>query len=184
MADFSIYYPKLLKYEGGYASAAYAAKMGDSGGETYCGIARNYNKEWAGWAIIDAYKTKNGEPKYNAKIDDPKLYALCLELSKKKNWDPIKMDAVRNQSVAEMIMDFGFNSGIGLSVKAVQNILKIAATGKITDADIVAINKADPKFLFSELQKYRINMIIKSTKINPKFKNGLVARANSFTFVA
>ncbi len=182
MANFSLYYPKLLKYEGGYASPSYAAKMGDSGGETYCGIARNYNKEWAGWTIIDAYKAKNGEPKYNTTINDPQLYTLGLELSKVKYWDKIKMDSVNNQCVAEMIMDFGFNSGIGTSVKAVQSILKISITGVITDADIIAINKTDCETLFNALQKYRVDMIIKSTKINPKFKNGLVARAKSFTF--
>jgi lysozyme family protein len=184
MADFSIYYPKLLKYEGGYASAAYAAKMGDTGGETYCGIARNYNKEWAGWKIIDAYKLKNGEPAYNSKINDPELYKLCMALSKQKYWDQIKMDQVKNQSVAEMIMDFGFNSGIGLSVKATQNILKVPATAKLSDTDIKLINEADQQFLFTSLQNYRVDMIIRSTKINPKFKNGLITRAKSFTFQA
>ncbi|HVD99269.1 MAG TPA: glycosyl hydrolase 108 family protein [Cytophagaceae bacterium] len=184
MANFSIYYPKLLKYEGGYASAAYAAKMGDSGGETYCGIARNYNLDWPGWKLIDAYIAKNGEPNYNAIIPDQDLYKLALGLSKQKYWDKIKMDAVNNQSVAEMTMDFGFNSGINTSVKAVQSILKIPCTGLITDADIAAINRADQNSLFTQLQNYRVDLIIKSTKINPKFKNGLVARAKSFSFSA
>jgi lysozyme family protein len=184
MADFSIYYPKLLKYEGGYASASYAAKMGDTGGETYCGIARNYNKDWQGWKIIDAYKFKYGEPAYNSKINDPELYKLALTLSKQRYWDKIKMDQIKNQSVAEMIMDFGFNSGIGTSIKAVQRILAMPMTAVMSDADVIAINKADAKFLFTELQNYRVNMITNSTKINPKFKNGLITRAKSFTFQA
>ncbi|HVD96918.1 MAG TPA: glycosyl hydrolase 108 family protein [Cytophagaceae bacterium] len=182
MADFSIYYPKLLRYEGGYASPAYAAKMGDTGGETYCGIARNYNKDWAGWKIIDDYKKQKGEPAYNSRINDPQLYELALELTKKQYWDKIRMDEVNSQSLAEMIMDFGFNSGIGTSIKAVQNILKMPITAVVNNGDIIAINKADAHTLFTQLQNYRITMIQNSGKINPKFKDGLIARAKSFTF--
>jgi lysozyme family protein len=83
-----------------------------------------------------------------------------------------------------MIMDFGFNSGIGTSIKAVQRILAMPMTAVMSDADVIAINKADAKFLFTELQNYRVNMITNSTKINPKFKNGLITRAKSFTFQA
>jgi len=66
MADFDKYYPILLKAEGGYASAEFAAKYNDKGGETYKGIARNFNPAWEGWAIIDAYKAKNGIPKWKS----------------------------------------------------------------------------------------------------------------------
>lgn len=182
MANFSLYYPKLLVYEGGYASAAYAAKMGDTGGETYLGIARNYNKNWPGWQIIDAYKVKNGEPKYNSKIDDPELYRLAGLISKADYWDKMKLDQVHNQSVAEMIGDYGFNSGISTSVKATQNIIGTKVTGVITDDDIQKINAENSLVLFTTLQSKRVNMIKNSTKITPKFKAGLTTRAMSFKF--
>ena len=185
MADFSIYYPHLLKFEGGYASSAYAAKMGDSGGETYCGIARNYNLDWPGWKIIDAYKLSKGEPKYNSKINDKQLYDLCLKHSKVAYWDKMKLDKVLNQSVAEMIGDYGFNSGIKTSVRAVQRIVHgfdAMITGVMSDSDIEAINKENPLVVFTSLQAVRIKMIENSTKINQKFKAGLIARAKSFTF--
>ena len=185
MADFSLYYPHLLKFEGGYASAAYAAKMGDSGGETYCGIARNYNLDWPGWKIIDAYKLSKGEPKYNSKINDKQLYDLCLQHSKVAYWDKMKLDKVLNQSVAEMIGDYGFNSGIGTSVKAAQRIVhgKVESiTGVMSDEDIKLINLEKPKKVFETLRDMRIGMIQRSTKINPLFKDGLINRANSIKF--
>lgn len=182
MADFSKYYPKLLKYEGGYASESYAAKMNDSGGETYLGIARNYNKAWAGWKIIDAYKAVHGEPTYNAKIEDPELYKLAEQLTKVKYWDKMQLDQVNNQSVAEMIADYGFNSGIELSLKTVQDILGLPKTGAFTNIDIEKINKENSLVLFQTLQSRRIRMIQNSTKIDPRSKPGLIARAKSFTF--
>jgi lysozyme family protein len=181
MADFSLYYPKLLKYEGGYASPEYAKIMGDDGGETYLGIARNYNKKWPGWKIIDAIKATR-KIEYNEKINDPELYKLAEAHSKEGYWDKMSLDQVVNQSVAEMIGDYGFNSGIGLSMKAVQRIIETPVTGIFSPADITKINSFNQLVLFSTLQNVRITMITNSKKINPKFKGGLINRAKSFTF--
>jgi lysozyme family protein len=181
MADFSKYYPKLLVYEGGYASPEYAASMNDKGGETYLGIARNYNPKWPGWVIIDEIKKKR-TIKYNEKIEDPTLYKLAEILTEEKYWDKMLLDGVFNQSVAEMIADYGFNSGMDLSMKTVQQIVEMPVTGVFKTADIEKINAFNQLVLFSTLQARRISMITNSTKINPKFKNGLIARAKSFTF--
>jgi lysozyme family protein len=181
MADFSLYYPKLCKYEGGYASDSYAAKMGDSGGETYRGIARNYNKNWAGWKIIDSIKAQR-EIKYNEVIMDPELYKLCLEHSKKAYWDKMSLDHVKNQSVAECIGDYGFNSGINYVMGVVQEIIGTPKTKVFNSNDIGEINLENQLVLFTTVQDHRVKMIINSTKINPKFKAGLIARAKSFTF--
>ncbi len=182
MANFSLYYPKLLVYEGGYASPAYASKMKDSGGETYLGIARNYNPKWEGWKIIDAYKLKNGEPEYNSKIKDSELYRLAEQHSKVKYWDKMSLDHVNNQSVAEMIGDFGFNSGINLAMGIVQDLIGQPKTKVFNSNDIGQINLENPLVLFTSLQMRRIKMIQDSTKINPKFKAGLINRAKSITF--
>ena len=97
----------------------------------------------------------------------------------------MKLDLVDNQSLAEMIGDYGFNSGIGLSVRAIQRIVYDSVekvTGIMTLDDIAEINKCNALVLFTSLQAARINMITKSTKINIKFKNGLIARANAIKF--
>ncbi len=54
---------------GGYVSADRARQIGDSGGETIAGIARNKNGDWPGWAIVDQRKLAANFP-----------LNLCLEL--------------------------------------------------------------------------------------------------------
>ncbi len=182
MASFEAYYPKLLTAEGGYASADYAAKNGDKGGETYLGIARNYNKDWAGWPLIDAYKKKNGVPKWNSKIKDPEIDRLAKETSKKIYWDKLKLDQVKNQSLAEYIMDFGFNSGLATPVKAVQELLGLKKDGVIGGDTINKINAADQKKLFTDLQDYRIKFVSNIKTLKPDVIQGLIKRAKSFAF--
>lgn len=182
MAIFKIYYPKLLIYEGGYASAEYAREMKDSGGETYLGIARNYNPKWEGWPLIDAWIKTHGLPAHNSKIPSPEIYAAAEKTTKQKYWDKLYLDQVINQSLAEQICDFGFNSGLDLSAKIVQRIIKHPETGVLNSNDIGGINIFDQPKLFTDLQIFRIDMIEKSTKINPKFKDGLINRAKSFVF--
>ncbi len=54
-------FKKLISLEGGYNNY-----KEDAGGETYKGIARNYNNDWEGWKLIDEYKKKiNFDLKYN-----------------------------------------------------------------------------------------------------------------------
>ena len=184
MAEFKIYYPKLLIYEGGYASREYAQKMGDSGGETYLGIARNYNQSWEGWALIDAWIKIHGTPDYNGKINSPEIYAAAERLTKIKYWDKLFLDQIKNQSLAEQICDFGFNSGLGLSAKIVQRIIGHSETSVFTKDDVTAINVFDQQKLFLLLQSFRVDMIKNSTKINIKFKDGLIKRAKLFVFKA
>lgn len=182
MADFKPYYPKLLVYEGGYASKAYADRMGDSGGRTYLGIAENYNPKWEGWPLIDAWIKVHGEPVYNGKINSPEIYAAAEKLTKQKYWDKLSLDQVKNQSLAEQICDFGFNSGLGLCAKIVQRIIGMPQTAVLNSNDIGTINLFDQQALFFGLQNFRVEMIKNSTKINSKFKLGLTNRARSFIF--
>ncbi|MFN3405850.1 MAG: glycosyl hydrolase 108 family protein [Cytophagaceae bacterium] len=183
MASFDQFYPILEPNEGGYVSAATAASIGDSGGETYKGVARNYNPTWEGWKIIDAYKAANGgKIKHNAIIPDPVLNKMVKDLAKKKYWDVMRLDEVRNQSLANLIADFGFNSGTGAPAKAIQRILGLVQDGVIGPVTIKAINSANQKTLFEKLKEARINFINSSTKILDKIKPQLVERADSFFF--
>lgn len=182
MASFEIFYPKLKKYEGGYASAKFAASIGDRGGETYKGIARNFNPNWAGWPIIDAWKAKNGEPKWNTFIPDPRLDELAKSHSKKAYWDKLRLDEVKNQSVAEAIGDFGFNSGLGTAAKAVQRILGLPDDGSIGPKTLEAINKANQKKLFNDIQNYRKSFIGRITSLSENVKAALLNRVQSIQF--
>lgn len=178
MANFELFYPKLKHYEGGYASAAFAASINDKGGETYKGIARNFNLDWPGWKIIDEYKLKNGLPKYNSIIPDPRLDKMAKDHSKKAYWDKLRLDDVKNQHVAEAIGDFGFNSGLRTAAKAVQRVLKLPVDGDVGPATVAAINNANPQKLFNDIQNYRRNFIKNITSLSEQIKNALLGRVD------
>ena len=182
MADFEKYYPLLAKSEGGYCSAEKAATFNDRGGETYLGIARNFNPDWEGWKIIDEWKAKNGEPKYNSFIPDDRLAPLAKAHSKKAYWDFFQADSIQNQSIAEAIVDFGFNSGVRKSAKAVQTILGLAADGSIGPKSLAAINSCDLQKLFNALQENR-RSVINGSKLTDSVKQSVIARVNRLTFV-
>lgn len=73
---------------GGYVSAAQAARNGDSGGETWSGVARNSNPTWPGWLISDRLKQSPEFPK-NLPAD-AELAQLRADLYRVKYWDRFK----------------------------------------------------------------------------------------------
>lgn len=183
MADFEKFYPLLAPHEGGYLSAKMAEEKDDKGGETYRGIARNFNRDWEGWKIIDAYKAKYGIPKWNSIIPDAKLNNLVKERSRKNYWDAHNFGQIKNQSVANALADFTFNSGPGNAVVLVQRLLGLKADGVAGKMTLEAINKANQKWLLDKITEGRVALIRASKSINPDFKPQLVERAESFFFI-
>lgn len=177
MADFYKYYPFLKQFEGGYVN-----DPDDSGGETYRGIARKHNPNWDGWEIVDDWKAKNGIPKYNFIIPIEYLDKLCADYSKSHYWDKMYLDQINNQSVAEMIGDYGYNSGTRLSMGTVQELIGHPKTMIFNSNDIAQINLVDQEKLFTDLQNRRIKTITESKKIHPKYKTGLINRAKAIQF--
>lgn len=178
MATFETYFKnELLPSEGGWSDVS-----GDKGLETYCGISRKYNPEFAGWPIIDAYRKKFGY-KYNLIIKDPALEKLVYDFYKKNYWDALKADSIKSESVAKILVDWKVNGG--LSVKKIQQYLKIAADGIVGSKTIEAINKANASDLFNyikDLRKAHYNGIVLSDSTQKKFYDGWLKRLDKFTF--
>ncbi len=180
-ASFLKAYLIVKKLEGGYVSPATAASIGDKGGETYKGVARNFNPNWAGWKIIDAYKAKNSL-KWNQVINDPELDQLVKNLFKKNYWDVLYLDNLNNQTLANLIFDYSINGGQGAASSAIQKALNIPVTkGKyITPLSIDKINKSiAPKAIFDSIKAERIADI---NRRKDSFDKQLIARAESFFF--
>lgn len=184
MANYLVFKPTLQKIEGGYLSAAMAAQIKDSGGETYRGVSRNNNPTSGIWAIIDEYKRVHGIPKWNSIIPDANLNRMVDELTKSKYWDKLRLDTIKNQSLANYMMDFGFNSGTGTVANIVQRLVKVPVDGIIGALTVNQINKANQKNLFDALIAARVSLIKNSGKINPDLKDELIERAESFFFQA
>lgn len=201
MADFKEAYEKYVKpIEGGYGW--YKA---DSGGETYAGIARNYNPTWSGWSIIDLIKQTTYKGKPNVKPDFlspiphnskfPELNA-SVEGFYFNLWDSAKLGQIKDQKVANIAFDWLVNSG-GSSVRTkgpetygIDEILidrfgqNIPVDSKFDQTTIDSINRVDNNRLYNEIIKERkrfYDVIVKNDPTQEKFYNGWMNRINRFS---
>ncbi|QNE39003.1 hypothetical protein F1C16_05255 [Hymenobacter sp. NBH84] len=131
MSSFKLFYPHLIRNEGGYANN----KL-DVGGETYKGIAIKYHPTWSGWKIVHSYKAQwlalgkglatrkdwLAFSKYLAQSTE--LEQLVLSFYEALYWDSLHLDLVHNQSVAESLADMGVNAGTGRVGWMVQYVLR------------------------------------------------------------
>jgi lysozyme family protein len=202
MAKFELFYPILEQNEGGYAD-----KEGDSGGETWKGISRNNYPNWSGWYFIDQIKALPECPKKEDYSDDkdgrnkfylylckfmnthlrsiPELETKVFNFYKSSQWDPLKCDYIKNQTIAEYLADWGINAGLSVPAKHVQKILKLNPDGKVGPATLAAINGSDQLSLFTSLKTDRINFYISLAESKPILKQFLdtwLERADSFKF--
>lgn len=174
MANFSTAYLITSKHEGGYVN-----NPKDPGGETYKGIARNYNRHWAGWQIIDNIPAAH--KRTNAYFDNPQLEELVHQLYKSNYWDKILGDAITNQSVANVIYDWTVNSGG--AIKQIQKILGVVVDGIFGNQTLAAVNNYDPVQLVKEITESRIDYYRKLVANNSSldiFFSGWYDRAMAF----
>ena len=87
MAKFQEHIGSLLAKEGGYVETNAA---NDKGGRTYAGVSYRSNPKWAGWALLDA-----------GKIDEAKIQVGLVY--KDNYWDPLNLDKVTADDVAEVL---------------------------------------------------------------------------------
>ena len=177
MADFRLFFDRLMEEEGGYTD-----HPADKGGPTKYGITlaewikKGYDKDHDGDIDKDDVKL----------IDKTDAYKIC----KADYWDPLRADEIANQSVADFIFDWGFNSGIKTAAKYVQRTLGFSngnVDGVIGDHTIAAINAADPHQLFDSLKLNRERFYRAIVSGNPSqavFLKGWLNRNNSFTYTS
>ncbi|MCU0436718.1 MAG: hypothetical protein MUC49_02315 [Raineya sp.] len=142
MASFEKFYPRLKKWEGGYAELP-----GDSGGCTNYGIAFNYNRQ----LILDFNQ--------DGSIDCEDMRVMPPEFAKKVSksvyWDAFLADNIKNQQIAEMLVDWGFHQGVGTVIMEAQRILGLPQDGKFGIATLAAVNQAPQKEFYEKLYKAR-----------------------------
>lgn len=155
MASFNLAHALTQKNEGGYASKELAASIGDRGGETYRGMARNMTGSNKVWSYIDAYKYYHGTPKNYSIIPDSYINSLVDQFYKTDIWDKIKGDNINSQSVANVLFDIATNSGNGTAAKTVQRVLKLDDDGVIGTITLNKINQSNPNTLINDIITYR-----------------------------
>jgi lysozyme family protein len=174
MAKFESFAGKLLRLEGGYVNHPL-----DKGGPTKYGV------------ILTVWQEHGDDKDGDGDIDAEDIKKLTEDdaryIAKKFFWDYFLADLILNQSVAEFIVDWGYNSGRKTVAKIVQRLVNVADDGIVGPKTLAAINALDQQKLFDTLQierKVFLNNIIKRRPDQIVFYNGWMNRVNSFKFKA
>lgn len=171
MADYKIHIPFLEKWEGGWSNYPY-----DSGGATMKGVTlRTYT----------AYRKKKGL--LPPTEDDLRNISKeeWLDIYKTMYWDKIKGDAFQSQSVANLMVDWFWMSGI-IAIKRLQLIVGTKQDGIVGAKTLAAVHAKNQKELFTQLKNARHNHFISIVTKSPekrKFLKGWLNRLNDIKWI-
>lgn len=121
MAEFLKAYAPVKQWEGGWCDVP-----GDSGGETYAGIARNFFPKWRGWPLIDAAKAhssfREGSSAFSRHLSTlPGLADLVTDWYRVEWWERMRLGQFP-QIVADELFEQAVNLGRGGSGRYVQRL--------------------------------------------------------------
>lgn len=162
MADFLPAFEKMIRAEGGYKLHTVS---GDTGGQTYAGIARNKNPQWPGWAAVD-------------RGDLPDA-GVVRAFYKPLYWDAIMGDDLTSQDVAESVFDFGVNAGPALAKKLAQLVVGTTPDGVFGPLTVAALNAYDADQFKAHYALAKIKRYLDITNRDPvqvKFLRGWLNR--------
>lgn len=172
MAKFEAFAGKVLQLEGGYVNHPL-----DKGGPTKYGV------------ILSVWREHGHDKDGDGDIDAEDIKQLTEEdakfIAKKVFWDYFRADFILNQSVAEFIVDWGYNSGRTTVAKIVQRLLKLVQDGVVGIQTLTAINVAAQEQFFNILKAERrafLDNIIARRPDQKVFYKGWMNRVNSFQF--
>jgi lysozyme family protein len=166
MADFLPAFESMIRDEGGYVLHNVP---GDRGGQTYAGIARNFNPDWEGWEFIDRGETPPTP--------------MVRNWYHANYWLPIMGDHILNQKIATSIFSFAVNSSApkrpSVAIKLAQLVVGATPDGILGPATVQAINACDPdKFVMAyalaKIARYRD--IVTRDRTQAKFLLGWINR--------
>lgn len=166
MANHKILEPFILKREGGFVY-----DKDDLGGATNRGVT------------LATYRSVFGSKKT---ANDLKCmtHAQWGIIFKKYYWDKWKADDIKDQNVANILVDWLWCSG-SYGIKIPQKVLGVSIDGIVGTKTIAAINARDGRELFGTIKQERkdyIDRICQTRPQNKKFKKGWLNRINSLDY--
>ena len=178
MADIEKLIPFIIKWETGVirqngetAESLFgrARKKGfandpkDLGGATQTGVTIGTYRTWC---------KKHGNPVPT--VEDLKNipYQTWLAILKESYWDRWKADKIESQSVANILVDFVWASGIN-GIKKPQEFLKVVPDGVVGPKTLAAVNNRGSLSLFYQLRDLRLKFVEAIVRANPSQKKWL-----------
>lgn len=173
MADVNKLAPFILKWEGGFVN-----DPDDLGGATNMGVT------------IGAWKSCGYDKDGDGDIDVDDLHLLTREdvvnrVLKPYYWDRWKADSIQDQSVANILVDWIWASGVH-GIKIPQDLLGVIPDGIVGPKTLVAVNSRNPRELFDQIKIARFDFIediCRKRPANNKFKRGWMNRINDISYV-
>lgn len=166
MADVKKLAPHILKWEGGYVN-----DPDDKGGATNKGVT------------LATFRSVYGKDKT---VED--LKALTTDqfahILKKYYWDRWQADLINNQSVANLLVDWTYNSG-KWGIVIPQKLLHLDGDGVVGKITLAAVNNADQRKFFEDVWRARRDFflgIVSRDSRQAKFLKGWMNRLQSFKF--
>jgi lysozyme family protein len=175
-SNFIPAYKRLRHFEGNYGH-----QPNDKGGETYAGIARNFNKHWCGWKHIDLNRK---HLKQNYYIDNKVLEYWILDYYL-DIWVSEQFYLIEDQDVANYLFDLRINShhtGMKITQRTLSQMGQpVKITYSLDEQTIGALNIVNPDLFLNKLRNSRIifyKKIVKRDSTQKEFYQNWVDRAN------
>lgn len=169
MAKAELLMPKILQWEGGFVDDPL-----DAGGATNKGVTLTTFRQFYGRdATVEQLKN----------ITDKQW----LHIFRSGYWDKWKADHIANQSIADIVVDWAWCSGVKASIREVQRLLGVSDDGIVGKITLDAVNSANQQELFTDIKIERIAFVEDIIRRKPnqiKFLRGWKNRIDSFTFNA
>lgn len=163
--------PFILKWEGGFVD-----DPDDLGGATNRGVTIG---TYATYCKKKGYPAPTVERLKNLSEKD------WAEILKTLYWDRWKADDIKSQSVANILVDWVWASGVN-GIKIPQQVLGVTVDGIVGTKTLAALNARNPKELFEEIKEARVQFIediCRKRPANNKFKKGWLNRINNLQYV-
>lgn len=189
MANIEKFIPFVIEFEAGVVqkglqneslfvkakSSGFSNDKADIGGATMVGVTIG---------TFQSYCRIKGLPNPNARKLQSITYQQWREILKTMYWDKWEADKIKNQSVAEILVDWVWASGkYGITIP--QKLLNVSADGFVGPKTLSALNNCDQYEIFNNIKRERISFIDRicaKRPANNKFKKGWIRRINAITF--
>ena len=170
MADFNLFLPMLLRFEGGYVD-----NPADPGGETNKGVTM-------------AVFSRSAHGLLGVEPTSANLKALTDAqagiLYKNLYWDKMQGDSIALQDLANIVCDFYVNAGTH-ATSILQQVLngmgaQVVVDGSIGTASLQAMAALSQEAIYDNYKKARINYYQQLGGRYPMFLKGWLARVAAF----